>query len=47
MSDANTDLKAQTELLRREVDSHVQSGAKTTARLERQIQETKRPEVFR
>jgi len=47
MSDANQDLKAQIELLRREVDSHVQSGAKTTARLERQIQETKRPEIFR
>ncbi len=47
MSDANQDLKAQIELLRREVDSDVQSGAKATARLKRQIEETKERKIPR
>lgn len=43
----NAEIKEQMELLKREVDCCDQLGTKATARLERQIQETKRPEIFR
>ena len=43
--DENIDLKDSMELLRREVDSDVQSGKKAAVRLERQIQETKERRV--
>lgn len=47
MDTQNTELREHLELLKREVDCCDQLGKKATARLERQIQETKRREVLK
>ena len=45
MSEQNTELKENLELLKREVDCCDQLGKKAAVRLERQIQETKERRV--
>lgn len=45
MSEQNTELKENLELLKREVDCCDQLGKKATVRLERQIEETKERRV--